>query len=112
MKPEYLSSSRGRAPDARIKADLSAIQRAALAEDCALLGVSPVAWTEVPTLRIKYESVAAAARALRIMEAEQDSWTRALLRACVQLGLSYEAVRKRLGGWRQIERRLPGGAQQ
>lgn len=90
-----------------VSQELSTSQREALREDCLLLGVPWEDWRSIPTLRIKYESSAAAGKALRIMSQESRSWTSSLLRACVVLDLEYEAVRKRLSGWQSRGRVLP-----
>jgi len=90
-----------------VENELSQTQFHALLEDCALLGVRRGAWRSIPTLRIKYESTAAARLTLRLMSQEGRSRTDALLRASVRLGLNYETVRKRLNTWRMIEPRIP-----
>lgn len=92
---------------AEIEAELTRAQRAALEEDCQVFGVLRSEWRTVPTLRIKYESTAVATKALRMMGQEGRAWTDALLRACVQLDLEFEAARKRLGMWRSVDRQLP-----
>jgi hypothetical protein len=94
-------------PRHRLEGQLSPVQLRALAEDCLVLGIPRGKWQDVPALRVKYESTAVAACALRIMRDEDRAWTDALLRASVLLGVSYEAVRKRLNGWRQVPRFLP-----
>lgn len=93
-----------------IEQALSPTQIRALEEDCQLLGLERSSWRRVPTIRVKYESVAAAGTALQIMRSENRAWTDALLAACVRLGLSYEAVRKRLHAWQQGPRILPTGS--
>jgi hypothetical protein len=90
-----------------IEGELSAIQLQALAEDCMIFGIPRNGWQHVPALRVKYESTAVASSALKIMQGENRAWTDALLRACVSLDVSYEAARKRLGGWRRVGRLLP-----
>jgi hypothetical protein len=94
---------------AEIEAELTPAQRQALEEDCRVFGVLRSEWRAVPALRIKYESTAVATKALRMMGQEGRAWTDALLRACVELDLEFEAARKRLGMWRSVDRQLPRG---
>lgn len=90
-----------------IEAELSEAQREALDEACVLLGVRRDAWFTCPPLRLTYESLAAVALTLKIIDDVGLAWTGALLRACILLDLNYETVRKRLGIWRQADRNLP-----
>jgi hypothetical protein len=102
-----VSDERASAALDTVETALSKTQLMALEEDCWSFGVPRHQWQALATLRIKYESNAAARLALRRQHEHGANWTPALMSACIQLGLSYETVRKRLGSWVTCERKLP-----
>lgn len=80
---------------AALEAELSAEQRFVLREFMELLGVDHDEWPQVPTLKV-FETAAVVRLARKVRAEEGCSWERALIAACIRLGVGFDAARMRL----------------
>jgi hypothetical protein len=84
-------SSSATALEAELSPELRYVLRDAMTE----LGIDHPEWPQVPALRL-FETLAVSRLARRVRTEEDCSQERALMTACVRLGVGYDAARMRL----------------